>query len=218
MEPLQQNSWLNSILWLQWSRIEKPDQWDQFFTIYGPSSPLVVACLTLQILFSFEPLKCQGFTFSCVLSDRRRTITMSSQVRFVRSLILDKSLASHSIKAAAQVVSGSLASFTSKVSGVQLRDVQNSTLLAQLAATAKFPKQEQVEEWYNFYGNVLGELGWITQSFSFDTYKSDQASFKLSDVTLELLSPLVGGEKQVVKNTLDSFSPVAKWPNSVQYQ
>lgn len=131
---------------------------------------------------------------------------MSSHVRFVRSLILDKSLTSHPIKAAAEVVAGSLASFTSKVSGPQLRDVHNSTLLAQLAATAKFPKQEQVEDWYNFYGNVLGELGWITQSFSFDTYKSDQASFKLSEVTLELLSPLVGGEEKVVKNTLDSLA------------
>ena len=113
-------------------------------------------------------------------------------------------------KPAAKVIAGSLVSFTSEVSGQRLHDVQNSTLLAQLAATAKFPEKEQVEEWYNFYGNVLGELGWITQGLTFDTYKSNQASFKLSEVTLELLSALVGGEDEllvVVKNTLDSLAP-----------
>ena len=62
LEPLQHISWLNSTLWLQWSRIEKPDQWDQFFTIYGPSSPLVVACLTLQIF-----LKARALPLVCII-------------------------------------------------------------------------------------------------------------------------------------------------------
>ena len=96
MEPLQQISWLNSILWLQWSRIEKPDQWNQFFTIYGPLSPLVVACLTLQILFLFEA---RALPIVCIkiISYHPQTDTMSSQVRFVRSLKLVKSVICHNV-------------------------------------------------------------------------------------------------------------------------
>lgn len=134
---------------------------------------------------------------------------MSSQpaLQFLSSLELDESLTRDSPQG--EVVAGSLASFTSKLSGQQLEDVQNSTLLAQLAASKKYPKQEQVTDWYKFYGYVLGKLGWVLQGFSFDEYKSSAASFKLSEVTLELLSAMVGADKQllsVVKNTLDSLA------------
>ena len=135
---------------------------------------------------------------------------MSSQaVTFIKSLELPKSVTSLSQNPSAQVVAGSIASFTAALSGQQLEDVQNSTLLAQLAATKKYPNKDQIEDWYNFYTKVLGEIGWILQSFSFNTYTSDQASFKLSDVTLELLSALVGDDKELltlVKSTLDSLA------------
>lgn len=134
---------------------------------------------------------------------------MSSQVKFVRSLKLAESATSPSKSAAARVVAGSLTSFTSEVSGQQLYDVQNSTLLAQLAATYKFPDPKQIEDWYSFYAKVLEEVGWIKQSFRFDEYNSNQASFKLSEVSLELLSALLGEDEQlfkVVKGTLDSFA------------
>ena len=75
-------------------------------------------------------------------------ITMSSRLAFVKSLKLDESLTLDS--PAAKVVAGSLASFTSELSGQQMRDVQNSTLLAQLAATKKFPDKRDVGYWYNF--------------------------------------------------------------------
>ena len=131
---------------------------------------------------------------------------MSSQLAFVRSLKLSKSLRLDS--PAAKVVAGSLASFTSGLSGQRMDDVQNSTLLAQLAANEKFPDQKDAVDWYNFYGEVLSNLGWNVQEFAFDEYKSHQA-FKLSEVTLELLSALIGDDQQlltVVKRTLDSFA------------
>ena len=132
---------------------------------------------------------------------------MSSQLAFVRSLKLSKSLRLDS--PAAKVVAGSLASFTSGLSGQRMDDVQNSTLLAQLAANEKFPDQKDVVDWYKFYGGVLSNLGWNVQDFAFDEYKSRQASFKFSEVTLELLSALIGDDQQlltVVKGTLDSFA------------
>ena len=132
---------------------------------------------------------------------------MSSLVEFVRSLELDESLTLDS--PSAKVVAGSIASFTSKLSGQQLEDVQNSTLLAQLAANKKFPDEEDFVDWYKFYRHVLSQLGWIMQDLGFDKYKSQQASFKLSQVTLELLSATVGEEEQlftVVKYTLESLA------------
>lgn len=118
---------------------------------------------------------------------------MSSLVEFVRSLELDESLTLDS--PSAKVIAGSIASFTSKLSGQQLEDVQNSTLLAQLAANKKFPDEEDIVDWYKFYRHVLSQLGWIMQDLGFDKYKSQQASFKLSQVTLELLSAMVGEEE-----------------------
>ena len=134
-------------------------------------------------------------------------ITMSSRLAFVKSLKLVESLTLDS--PAAKVVADSLASFTRELSSQQIHDVQNSTLLAQLAATKRFPDKRDVADWYNFYCNVLSNVGWDIQAFGFDEYKSHQASFKLSEVTLELLSALVGNEKQlltVVKETLNSFA------------
>ena len=134
-------------------------------------------------------------------------ITMSSRLAFVRSLKLVESLTLDS--PAAKVVAGSLASFTPELSTQQMHDVQNSTLLAQLAATKKFPDKRDVGYWYKFYFDVLNNVGWDMQNFGFDEYKSHQASFKLSEVTLELLSALVGNDKQlltVVKETLNSFA------------
>lgn len=132
---------------------------------------------------------------------------MSSRLAFVRSLKLSKSLRLDS--PAAKVLAGSLGSFTSGLSGQQMEDVQNSTLLAQLAANEKYPDQKDTTEWYNFYSGVLSHLGWIMQDLAFDEYESHQASFKLSEVTLELLSALIGDDKElltVVKSTLDSFA------------
>lgn len=134
-------------------------------------------------------------------------ITMSSQLEFVSSLELDEFLTHDSPTAA--VVAGSLASFTSELSSQQMHDVQNSTLLAQLAATKKFPDKRNVGDWYKFYCDVLANVGWDMQNFAFDKYKSHQASFKLSEVTLELLTALVGSDKQlltVVEETLNSFA------------
>ena len=132
---------------------------------------------------------------------------MSSRLAFVTSLKLSESLRLD--LPAAKVVAGSLASFTSRLSGQQMEDVQNSTLLAHLAANEKFPDQKDAVDWYKFYSEVLSNLGWIVQDFAFDEYKSHQASFKLSEVTLELLSTLIGDDEQlltVVKATLDSFA------------
>lgn len=100
---------------------------------------------------------------------------------------------------------GSLVSFVSNLKATQKQDVLDSTLLAQLAANKHAVRFEDTEGWYKFYVNVMENVGWVIQSFNFNDYKTSQASFTLSQVMLEILSAMVGGEKaimDVVKATL----------------
>ena len=102
-----------------------------------------------------------------------------------------------------------LVSFTAKLTGQHKQDVLYSTLLAQLAANKKHNRFDDSKQWYEYYTDVLGNLGWVMQNFHFDEYESHQADFKISQVTLELLSAMIGGEAEllaVVKATLDSLA------------
>lgn len=110
---------------------------------------------------------------------------------------------------AARVVASSLISFSSEVSGQQLKDVQNSVLLAERAANAKFPDGKGSEDWYKVFRDVLNRLGWIMQELTFCQYNSPHNSFKLSQVTLELLTTLLVGDEEllsVVRKTFDCFT------------
>ena len=111
------------------------------------------------------------------------------------------------------VNNGSLVSFASSLTGQQKQDVLDSTLLAQLAANKKHNRADDFKNWYNFYTKVMSNVGWVVQDFKFNDYHSSQAEFKLSQVTLEILSALVGGEAEilaVVKSTLDGLAKSTK--------
>ena len=61
----------------------------------------------------------------------------------------------------------------------------------------------------------MGHVGWIMQGFNFSEYHSHQSDFKISQVTLELLSGLIGGEAElmmVVKETLDNLTKSSDVP------
>jgi hypothetical protein len=87
----------------------------------------------------------------------------------------------------AAVAAGSLVSFVGGISGVQKSDVLNSTLLAQLAATKKFNRFTQADEWYEIYRGVLSNVGWNVPAFSFHEYKTSGSSLVLSDTIIEIL-------------------------------
>lgn len=119
------------------------------------------------------------------------------------------------------VDAGSLVSFTSQLNGQHKEDVLNSTLLAQLAANKKYDRYSQTEDWYKFYTDVMGNIGWVMQSFKFDEYKSTQQDFKISQVVLQLLSGLIGSDEElmkVVKETLDGLAKSKENCHSVQFQ
>ncbi|CAH3015902.1 unnamed protein product, partial [Porites evermanni] len=128
---------------------------------------------------------------------------------FVKSLELGDEFPFGVGKDQRYVADGSLASFVKNLTGQQKQDVLNSTLLAQLAASKKFDRQKETTKWYDFYKYVLENVGWVIQSFQFQDYQTSNSSFKLSEVTLEILGALVEPEAEimkVVKATIDSLA------------
>ena len=116
-------------------------------------------------------------------------------------------------KAQGFVDNGSLVSFTSNVTGQNKKDVLYSTLLAQRAANKKHDRFNDTKNWYKFYTDVMGKVGWVLQGFKFDEYQSSQSDFKISQITLELLSALIGPDAEmmtVVKATINNLAKSAE--------
>lgn len=100
-------------------------------------------------------------------------------------------------KAQAYVNAGSLVIFSSRLTGQQKQDVLFSSLLAQLAANKKHDRFTDAENWYKFYTDVMGQLGWIMpQNLQFSKYES-LSDFTISQVTLKVLSGLIGDETKM---------------------
>ena len=106
---------------------------------------------------------------------------------------------------AVTVVGDSIISFSSKVSGQQLRDVQNSVLFAGRVASKVYPKERGSKDWYDEFHKALNQLGWIIQEHSFNQYShAPQQPFRLVEATLDLLTKFFEGDLlSVVKGTFN---------------
>jgi hypothetical protein len=101
---------------------------------------------------------------------------------------------------------GSLVSFVSDVSPQARSDALNSTLLAQLAATYKFNRFTQTEDWYNFYTKVLGGVGWVLQSFDFEQYSASGSTLKISDAIVDIATrTLSGPEVESIQTCIEAL-------------
>lgn len=98
-------------------------------------------------------------------------------------------------EASAQVNAGSLTSFTERLTGLNKSDVQNSTLLAQLAANKAINRFEDPIGWYKFYTDVLGNIGWNQPAFAFDTYTSGGTTVNLDKAVLNILSAIATADE-----------------------
>jgi hypothetical protein len=100
----------------------------------------------------------------------------------------------------ANVVAGGIVSFVEGLSAQQKSDVLNSTLLAQLAANKKFNREKEIKEWYDFYKNVLENVGWTLGSFSFEEFKTSDITFEMNkEIVAELVtaaSALIGASAE----------------------
>ncbi|MFF8861717.1 hypothetical protein ACF08B_06655 [Streptomyces sp. NPDC015139] len=133
------------------------------------------------------------------------TIDVTTAQRFVAELELaetPRALAelSHTpitltTEKSAAVDDGSIVCFADGLDIVHKQDVLNSTLLAQLAASNKYDRETETEEWYGYYKHVLENVGWVTSEWRFSKYEASTASFHIDTVILQILVAIATGNE-----------------------
>ncbi len=93
---------------------------------------------------------------------------------------------------AGAVLDDSLLAFTGGLSDQNRDDVMDSLLLMQLAASKKYNKEKEANQWYSFYHDGLSRLGWLTTARTFQDYSPHQSSFTMDEIALEIIAQ-VGG-------------------------
>ena len=100
------------------------------------------------------------------------------------------------------VNAGAITAFTQNVKGRVKQDIIESTLLAQLAANAKYDQESAPTDWYKFYNKVVVDLGYMVLSFkTFQEYKPLGSSFSMDTAVLKELNPALG-VSEVMNETL----------------
>ena len=108
--------------------------------------------------------------------------------------------------ASAKAVAGSTVSFDGTVGSVQQKDVLNSTLLAQLAANKAFDREKQTVDWYKKYREVLENIGWVIQNFTFSNQASSGATVRLDKTALTVLAAAMSGnELAILTSTISAL-------------
>lgn len=91
--------------------------------------------------------------------------------------------------------------------------VQNSVLIAQLAANKVADPEKDVEGWYKKYTEVLGHIGWIIGNLNWTKFNSNSQSFEMSEVVIGILSAMLtdgATSITVLKSTLDGLKSMSK--------
>lgn len=92
----------------------------------------------------------------------------------------------------AVVVGADVVSFTSEVSAQRRQDIQDCTLLAQLAANAKVNQSANIFAWYDIYFDVLSNLGWSIASKQFDSHESHGEEVDVHEAIILVATTLLG--------------------------
>lgn len=123
-------------------------------------------------------------------------LSHEERVNFIESLELCetpealRSICEGAGDSSASVDAGTVASFVNNVSGQSKSDVLNSMLLAQLAATKQYDPENDPVNWYAFYKTVLGNIGWVIESFGFNKFEASSATIDLGDVIINLVAAI----------------------------
>lgn len=111
---------------------------------------------------------------------------------FVHSLKLPDSVAT-APSASACVAGHSLMAFVAGLSRQNREDVLNSTLLMQLAANARYNKENERQEWFKFYTEGLANLGWTLSDGAFEAYSANGKEFTVQKAVLDIIAGLTQG-------------------------
>jgi hypothetical protein len=140
--------------------------------------------------------------------------------RFVEALTLPRRIGvfagQDGAPAAASVVAGSSVSFVAGVPKQTQEDCINSTLLAFLAASHQYDRNNDTQNWYSFYQNVLVNIGWDPQQFDFTQFTTSGDSFTVDQAILQLIQAIGSGDEiQVVTATINALKGLARGSRSL---
>jgi len=85
---------------------------------------------------------------------------------------------------------GSLVSFVSGISPQSQKDVLNSTMLAQVAADKKFDREQNTIDWLDFYRQILEQLGWVAQQWSWNPFHASGTETEVDKAVLGILAAI----------------------------
>jgi hypothetical protein len=111
-------------------------------------------------------------------------------------------------EATGAVVAGSIAALADSLSDQHKRDVLESLLLAQLAASAKSDRHRDPVNWYKVYQQTLESIGWVVQtSTTMSRYLPPGTRFTMANVVTDLFRrKLDETELSLVTRTLTAFN------------
>jgi len=110
----------------------------------------------------------------------------------------------------------SLNAFSSEVSAQTQQDVLNSVLLAQRAANKKFPNNDQLEKWYEYYFEVLSNLGWVLEQKGFSNYMEKTDKFEMDKALIELVADsLTAGQVKILLKAINALKNLNKDDNRI---
>lgn len=104
------------------------------------------------------------------------------------------------------VVGGGVTAFTEDVKGAAKQDILDATLFAQLAADRKYDRERDTMNWYGYYRYILGNIGFVIQSFSFQQYQATGGTLSMEKVVIEILAAIATeGQSLVIQQTLNAL-------------
>jgi len=109
--------------------------------------------------------------------------------------------------ASGAVIAGSLVAFAPEVSEQHRRDIQESLLLAQLAANAKAERHQDPAAWFRVYSSVFEQAAWVVEGSSSATrYLPQTSSFSAGTVVIDTFRRrLTPEELQYVTATVNAL-------------
>jgi hypothetical protein len=123
-----------------------------------------------------------------------------ARVDYIRSLAIadlpldtsrfGRTMVAETDKDSAYVTSGGIVSFVAGLRLQQKEDVLNSTLLAQLAANKAYNREEQTQEWYRKYHEVLENIGWVIAGFDFTRFEATGSKFSIESAVTQLVAAI----------------------------
>lgn len=110
----------------------------------------------------------------------------------------------------AAVNAGSILSFVDGLAAEEVDDVLHSVQFAIRAADAAADRFRQTRSWYESLGDIMQNLGWVTEQFAFSQYDQDQGELKMDAVALQVIGAIAtAGGLAVLTQALDALKGLA---------